>query len=234
MVGPLTRSVADARLIAEVLTSGHAGNADADLDGVQLAWCRGEGTAPVAAPIVEAVESMAGLLAEDLSRSVPEDAPTAMREAAPLFREVRATDPTEDIRRLLGDAEPGPVIRVLLDSERPVSAEHVADLRLRVAELREQMLEQMPDVLLLPVAAIGAPGLTERTFAVEGGTLGPWDVLACRQAISLFGLPAAVTPIGTFTDGRTIGVQVVVVPVETTSCLRSRSGSRHSPRRRHD
>lgn len=222
VVGPMARSVADVQLVTDVLADRGAGRGAAapapgrdpapDLAEVRMGWCRGEGTTPVAAPIVEAVATVADLLGQDLVRAVPETAPAALAEAAGLFREVRATDPTADIRAHLGAADPGPVIRTLLDAEQPVGPGLVASLRSRVRDLRERMLSQMPDVLLMPVAAIGAPGLTERSFEVDGTVLGPWEVLACSQAISLFALPSAVTPVGTFPDGRTIGVQVVGRP----------------------
>lgn len=212
MIGPLTRTVADARLVTRVLSDGRAGVSDVNLDGVLVRWCRGEGTTAVDPAIATAIGTAAGMLGDDLGRPVVEHRPAALLEAVQLFRETRAADPTDDLRRLLGTTRPGPVIGALLEAEQPDSPARIIALRQRAIELRRQMLDQMPDVLLLPVAAIAAPSLTEREFAVCGKTLDPWDLLACCQAISLFGLPAAVTPVGTLTDGRPIGVQVVARP----------------------
>ena len=59
----------------------------------------------------------------------------------------------------------------------PVATPKVELLWSRVHQLRNEMLLQMPDVLLLPVASIGAPLLTDREFTVNGRSLGPWEIL---------------------------------------------------------
>jgi amidase len=227
VVGPMARTVGDLRLVTDVLmgldprpeaTHPAATHPDGPhpeapgLEGLRISWCDGEGNGPVDPAIVGTVARAAARLFYETGRPAEQHRPAALVEAVGLFGELRATDQQGDIRALTEQMAPGPVIRALLDDTRPVTSQHLDELWRRLDELRRQMLDQMPDILLMPVAAIGAPRLDERVFTLQGSTLGPWDILACCQAISLFGLPAAVVPFDRFHDGRNIGVQVVGRP----------------------
>jgi amidase len=218
VVGPMARSVRDLRLVVDVLSAGSTGPRRT-LSGVRVGWCDGEGTQPVDPEIVAATRHAASRLADANGVRLEVGPPSALAESVHLFAELRATDQHHDIRTHTRDVPPGPVISGLLSSTDPVSEARVQSLWQRRDALRDQMVAEMPDVLLLPVAAIGAPRLEQREFRVREHTLGPWQILACCQAISLFGLPAAVVPVGRFADGRNIGVQVVARPGEEQVAL---------------
>ncbi len=219
VVGPMARSVADLRAVTRVLMGSPSAEGSTDgapddfveTDTLSLAWCDGEGTVPTRPEIRAAIAHAAKSLGGELG-SVDEFLPPALSEAADLFGLLRSTDQHEGMRALIGRQRPGELIRKLLASTSRVTPETLARLWRRRDELRVRMLEQMPDVLLMPVAAIGAPRLDEREFQVEGRQLDMWEILASSRAISLFGLPAVVVPVGQFPDGRTIGVQVVTHP----------------------
>ena len=224
MIGPMARSVADVQTVAAVLWDQRGGRRASPVqepagNDLRIDWCAGEGTQPVQAPIVRAVRLAAERLGERCATPVVERTPAALTQAAALYRDLRSMDSTVEIRRHLGETEPGPVIRDLLEAARPVDTHESARLRRRLWDLRARMLDEMPDILLLPVASIGAPDLTERSFVVGDTRLDTWEILACCQAISLFGLPVAAVPVGAFDDGRRIGVQVVGRPGQDSTVL---------------
>jgi len=216
----MARSVADLRAVTRVLmgspsTGGSTDGAQpedfVEPDTLRIAWCDGEGTVPTLPEIREATAQAAKSL-EGVLGSVDEFLPPALSEAAELFSLLRSTDQHEDMRALIGHQRPGELIEKLLVATSRVPPETLARFWRRRDALRARMLEQMPDVLLMPVAAIGAPSLDEREFQVTGRQLNMWEILASSRAISLFGFPAVVVPVGNFPDGRMIGVQVVTRP----------------------
>jgi amidase len=220
VVGPMARNVADLQRITRVLAGdaaapGEQGQPWSDqplqLSSLRVAWSDGEGTVPVQAEIRDAVATAAHRLSAVVAELSPLRS-AALSEAADLFGRLRATDGHEEIRRWGDVTQFGATIRQLLQHPSDANADTVAALWRRRDALREQLLAQMPDVLLLPVASIGAPRLAEREFLVEGQRLGVWQILAACRAISLFGLPAAVVPVGSLPDGRPIGIQIVARP----------------------
>jgi amidase len=220
VVGPMARSVADLERITRVLAGGPAAaggqerpwsDRPVELSSLRVAWSDGEGTVPVLVEIRAAVAAAAQRLTAMVAEVSPLR-PPALTKAADLFGQLRATDRHEEIRRWGDVTRFGATIRHLLLHPSGADADTVAALWRRRDALREQLLAQMPDVLLLPVASIGAPRLEEREFLIEGQRLGIWQILAASRAISLFGLPAAVVPVGSLPDGRPIGVQIVARP----------------------
>ena len=220
VIGPMTRTVSDLRLVVRMLAGpspweDHAGlpwsDERIDLAQLRVAWSDGEGTVPVSSDIRRAVAQAAARLEGEVA-SLEELRPAALTEAAALFGEIRATDQHEEIRRIGTWDQFGQTIRQLLDATVEVPSERVSELWARRAVLRARMLAEMPDVLLLPVASIAAPRLEDHEFILEGRKLGVWEILAPCRAISLFGFPSAVVPIGRMPDGRPLGVQIVARP----------------------
>ncbi|WP_170206294.1 amidase [Halopolyspora algeriensis] len=209
VVGPIARTIADVRLLSEVLLGESLGTPD--VSGLRVGWCDDEGTMPVDARIRAAVAQAASSLADRVA-SVVHDRPETLTAADPLFSELRATDQQDGIRALAAPEEFGPVVRQLLASVRPVSREHVERLWGRVRELRDTFLAQMADVLILPVSSVAAPATEAWEVDVEGQTLDGWQIVSACRAVTLLGLPAAVATVGALPDERPIGVQVVARP----------------------
>lgn len=208
-IGPMAPRTADVRLLTEVLIGEKLGRPD--VAELRVTWCGGEGTVPVdariSAAVAEAASSLLGRVAD-----VAEHVPEALPQAEPLYDELRATDQQDGLRALAAPEEFGPEVRGLLAGVRPVSREHVEHLWARVRELRETLLSQLGDVLLLPVSSIAAPPAEDWEVDVEGTTLNGWQIVSSCRAVTLLGLPAAVATVGSMPDGRPIGVQVVARP----------------------
>jgi amidase len=242
VIGPMARTVDDLDLVMSVIavpsqasdtatrwtqpTPWQSGSADPRT--VCVGWCEGEGTVPVLREIVDAVR----VAAEDLVPRPRRMRPRALELAADLFTELRATDQQHDIREWGEARDFGQPVRKLLAHTRSVNETDITQLWRRATELRDEMLHEMPDVLLLPVASIGAPHLEDRVFEIDSRRLDPWQVLSASRAVTLFGLPAAVVPIGALPDGSPIGVQVVTRPgrdelaVAVTKLLESRRSAK--------
>ena len=82
--------------------------------------------------------------------------------------------------------------------------------------VRMQVFAQMREypVLLCPVAAIPAFRHGERSWQVEGKTVQYLDAWSYTEWFNLLGTPAAVVPVGKSPEGLPIGVQIVARPWE--------------------
>jgi Asp-tRNA(Asn)/Glu-tRNA(Gln) amidotransferase A subunit family amidase len=88
-------------------------------------------------------------------------------------------------------------------------------------EVRANLLRQMEThrILICPVASIPAFRHGERSWPVEGSTVGYLDAMSYTQWFNVAGNPAAVVPVGRSPEGLPIGVQVVGRPFEEESVL---------------
>jgi amidase len=87
--------------------------------------------------------------------------------------------------------------------------------------LRAKTLEEMRKfpVLLCPVASIPAFRHGERTWEVEGRTVGYLDAWRHSQWFNALAAPAAVVPVGRSPEGLPIGVQIVARPFDDETAL---------------
>ena len=83
-------------------------------------------------------------------------------------------------------------------------------------QMRYELLQQMREyrLLLCPVAAIPAFRHGERSWSVDGQTVGYPEAFVYSQVFNLLGVPAASAPVGEAPEGLPIGVQVVGRPHE--------------------
>jgi Asp-tRNA(Asn)/Glu-tRNA(Gln) amidotransferase A subunit family amidase len=244
VVGPMARTVADLRILFEVMAGCDEGD-------------------PCAAPV--AVSSQFSVLSSQKERelgpgnwllgtgvgffeddgrtSVTEETRLAVRQAALLlmsagFR-VDALRPEglEEARRLWWDffgvaggmildpmlkgheSELSSILREFLGwakSTPPHTGETLLAAWLGRDAVREKILLQMRKfpVLICPVAAIPAFRHGEREWQVEGKTVKYLDAWSYCEWFNLLGFPAAVLPMGYSEEGLPIGVQVVGRPWE--------------------
>lgn len=208
-VGPMARSLDDAALVLRVVSASHVAWTDpalVDVRRLDITWAAGEGTVPVDEDIVAAVREAAGRLGAREYRGA------ALAEGNALFGRLRATQTHTDIDGLASVDRFGASIRDMLSTAGQAGQREVEDLWAARARFVHRLLDEMGDVLVLPVASVGAPPLGLDRFGVAGRFLTWQEVLASCRTISLAGFPSVVVPVGETGDGMPIGVQIVARP----------------------
>ncbi len=226
VVGPLARSVEDLRLALEVLAGpdgidalaapvGLDGRGRYTLDQLRCGWVEGEGTQPVHAELINAVE----LAASELQRAgavVDKAAVPGLDRAEAAYSALRSMEGLAEVRSIVAGREDelSPMITRLLNGSQPASITQVALAAMERDAVRALFLSffDSHDLLLLPVACLPAFPVGQDEFVVDGMPVPYWQVLASCRAISLFGVPAAVVPCGLTSQGLPIGVQIVGRP----------------------
>jgi amidase len=226
--GPLARSVADVRLLFEVLAgyddrdvlSAPVPLRDPDLKDLRIGVREQFNDIPVEPSIRNCVRDAAGLLS-DMGFEVGEFRPEGLERAPNLwhffFGKLVAQSMKDRIAgreneahwtytENLGSALDGP----------PITACQVIESMSKRDGMRRRLLEQMRrvPVLLMPVSSIAAFKHRERSFSVEGKTIGLFQAMMTVTPINLLGLPALVVPFGTNEEGMPIGIQLVGRPWE--------------------
>ncbi|MCD2111533.1 amidase [Rhodococcus rhodochrous] len=208
-VGPMARNLDDLVLALRVISEPHVAWTDpatVDVDALTITWADGDGTVPVVDEIVDVVrESARRLGAHPYCGS-------ALVEGNELFGRLRATQTHTDIDALASPDRFGAVIRDLLSTAGRAEHREVEGLWAWRTALIHRLLDEMGDVLVLPVASIGAPPLGDDRFAVGDRLLTWQEALASCRTISVTGLPSVVVPVGRTSDGMPIGVQIVARP----------------------
>lgn len=226
VVGPLARSVEDLRLALDVLAGpdaidalaapvGLIGRGRTTLDQLRCGWVEGEGTLPVQADLVNAVE----LTASELQRAgalVDKAEVPGLERAERAYSAMRSMEGLAEVRSIVAGREDelSPMIAELLRGSQPASITEAALAAVERDALRALFLSffDSHDLLLLPVACVAAFPAGQDKFAVDDTPVPYWQVLASCRAISLFGVPAAVVPCGQSSNGLPVGVQIVGPP----------------------
>ena len=182
-----------------------------------VAWCAGDGSFPVRADLVQAVESAANVLA-DLGATVIARRPPGLERAEQVYAALRGIEGLPEHRALVTgrEAELTSYARELIYAEpgRPAGSATLRELTAAADELRAEVaafMRQWP-ILLMPVASVPGfpPGTAE--FRVGGQVLSGAQMESCCRAVTLLGAPAVVVRCGSSTEGLPVGVQVVGRP----------------------
>jgi Asp-tRNA(Asn)/Glu-tRNA(Gln) amidotransferase A subunit family amidase len=192
------------------------------LAGISCAWFEDEGTHPVRADLVAAVQKAAEAL-EGVGVPTTHGRPPGLERAAAAFVALRTAEGMPEVVELaMGrEDELGSTLRDSLLGAEPST---VADYRKAARErdaIRAQALGFMEQhhILLLPVASVPASDPRAGTFNVSGKDI-PWAELgSCCRAISILGFPVAVVPCGLSSEGLPIGIQVVGRPYRDREVL---------------
>ncbi|SNS96144.1 amidase [Rhodococcoides kyotonense] len=204
-IGPLARNLSDLELALDVLSQKSLAKIDSasvNPDTLDIRWAPGDGTMPVDDEIIAAVSAAARAV-----DAKPYDG-IALERGNALFGALRATESHADIRALIGSESTDET------PEGPV--EHLWADR---AMLIRQFLDEMGDVLVMPVASILAPPLGLEEFTVGSRELTWMDALASCRAISVLGLPSLTIPISKARNGLPIGLQIIARPWREADAL---------------
>lgn len=236
VVGPMARTVADLKLLFEVMQGPDAG--DPSAAPVPVKWpgwaSPGKKAGHDALPRIAYFE-------DDGRTPVTEETRTAVRKAVDLLRsagfEVEAFRPKglDQARELwwqffgvLGGMLLGPMTQGRESELSPILKQfngwvarekrHTADTLVESwigrDLVRMQVFEQMQrlPILLCPVASVPAFRHGERTWQIEGKTVNYLDAWSYCEWFNILGMPGVVVPVAKSREGLPVGVQIAAQP----------------------
>jgi len=229
VVGPMARTVADLKVLFEVMQGPDIGDpsaapvpvrwpSHAELKGIRIGYFEDDGRTPVTADTRAAVRTAA----EALTRAgfqVEPFRPDGLELARQLWWKFFGIAGG----MLLGpmtrghEAELSPILKEFsswVEAEPSHTGESLLDAWIQRDAIRMQVFAQMRDypVLLCPVAAIPAFKHGERRWQIDGKTVEYLDAWSYTEWFNLLGTPAAVVPVGQSPEGLPIGVQISARP----------------------
>lgn len=247
VVGPMARTVADLKVLLEVMQGPDIG--DPNAAPVPLRWPQ-FGSARLAGDVHvrTANTPRIGYFEDDSRTPVTPETRNAVKHAAQVLGaagfEVEPFRPEglEKARQLwwqffgvaggmlLGpmtkgrESELSPILKQFnswVAAEASHTAQSLLDTWIERDLVRMQIFEQMKmfPVLLCPVASIPAFRHGERQWQVEGKTVKYLDAWSYCEWFNLLGMPAVTVPVTQSPDGLPIGVQIVARPREEEVAL---------------
>jgi Asp-tRNA(Asn)/Glu-tRNA(Gln) amidotransferase A subunit family amidase len=236
VVGPMARTVADLKLLFEVMQGPDDGDCmtapvpvrwpdRVDLKSVPIGYFEDDGRTPVTAATRAAVQTAGEALRRagfQVQAFRPEDLESARQLWWRFFGIAGGM--------LLGDiikereAELSPMLREFsawVAAEPAHTAESLLDTWCQRDILRGKILRQMRDspVLICPVASVPAFRHGERSWEIEEKTVRYLEAWSYCEWFNLLGMPAAVVPMGKSSEGLPIGIQIAGRPWEEERVL---------------
>lgn len=229
VVGPMARTVADLKLLFEVMQGPDDGDPcaapvpvrwpdEAECRNLRIGYFEDDGRTPVTTETRVAVQ----YAAEALRRSgfqVEPFCPEGLEQACELWKMFFVKAGGMLIAPMFKGREydESPTLRQFLEwstVEPELTGKSLLNAWIGRDVLRSKFLAQMEKfpILLCPAAAVPAFRHGERRWLVEGKTVHYLDAWSYTQWFNLLGNPAAVTPVCHSAEGLPIGVQVVGRP----------------------
>ena len=226
VVGPMARTVADLKILFEVMQGPDDGDTcsapvplrwpkDDELKRLRIGYFEDDGRTPVDPEIRKAVRTAA----EALSRAgfqVEPFRPEGLEEARLLWKKFFVKTGGMLIGPMFArrEQDAGPILKQFLEwsaAEPSLSGRAVIDAWIRRDTLRASFLEQMRKypILLCPPAAILAFRHGERSWTIDGESVEYLDAWSYTEWFNLLGNPGAVVPVSHSSEGLPIGVQIV-------------------------
>jgi Asp-tRNA(Asn)/Glu-tRNA(Gln) amidotransferase A subunit family amidase len=231
VVGPMARTVADLKILFEVMQGPDDGDPSAapvpvrwpdpdDLKKLRVGYFEDDGRTPVTPETRAAVRTAA----EALKRAgfeVEPFRPKGLEQARQLWWQLFGIAGG----MLLGPMTKGresdlsPILKQFsswVAAEPSHTGQTLLDTWIMRDVVRMQVLSQMREypILLCPVASIPAFRHGERTWSIDGQTVQYLDAWSYTEWFNLLGTPAAVVPVARSNEGLPIGVQIVARPWE--------------------
>jgi Asp-tRNA(Asn)/Glu-tRNA(Gln) amidotransferase A subunit family amidase len=229
VVGPMARTVADLKVLFEVMQGPDDGDPGAApvpvrwpdqkiFKKIRIGYFEDDGRTPVT-PETRAAVRIAAEGLQSAGFGVERFLPDGLEHARQLWWKFFGITGA----MLLGpmtkerEADLSPIFTEFSDwaaAEPSHTSETLLDMWIQRDIVRMQLLAQMQDfpVLLCPVASIPAFKHGERCWEVEGKTVKYLDAWSYCEWFNLLGFPAAVVPVGKSPEGLPIGVQIVGRP----------------------
>jgi len=236
VVGPMARTVADLKVLFEVMQGPDDGDTCAapvpvrwpSADAVKnlgICYFEDDGRTPVTPETRAAVRTAAEAL-RSAGFKVEPFQPQGLEEARQLWHKFFVVASAMLLKPMFkeADADLSLILKQFLD-EAAVQPAHTGrsllDAWIQRDLLRARFLAQMQQypILLCPAAAIPAFRHGERSWQVEGKTVHYLDAWSYTEFFNLLGNPAAVVPVGHSPEGLPIGVQIVGRPWEEEQVL---------------
>jgi Asp-tRNA(Asn)/Glu-tRNA(Gln) amidotransferase A subunit family amidase len=227
----MARCVEDLACLFQVIAGPFAGDGLSQVrnESVRVAWYGDNHVAPVAEECLEAVKRAAHFL-QDAGYDVREEIPPGFAEGHRLWIELFSQSAHAEIREVYRgrESEAGPLVARFLQADQPdtlaqkvKSAEAVAKAVVERERLREDLLRwlKLTPLILSPVSATPAFEHGAARVEVHGQSLSVFRSCSFAQAVNVFGLPAAVVPVGRTTEGLPFGVQIIGGPFEEARVL---------------
>jgi Asp-tRNA(Asn)/Glu-tRNA(Gln) amidotransferase A subunit family amidase len=230
VIGPLTRTVEDLKLMFEVVAGADRGDAASapaalrwpkqdDMRRLRVACFEDDGRTPVTPETRAAVQAAAKGL-KKAGFEVDAFRPEGLERARQIGMLWFGWGGLLALRAVMGKrADELPITKEYLEvlgGEPEVTAEELLNSWFERDTVRLQVLAQMEEypVLLCPVCSVPAFRHDERAWEVEGQTVRYLDAFSYTQWFNLLGFPAVSVPVGRSPEGLPIGVQVVGRPWE--------------------
>ncbi len=236
VVGPMARTVADLKVLFEVMQGPDIGDTCAapvplrwptedETGKLRVGYFEDDGRTPVTAETRAAVR----IAAEALQRAgfqVEPFHPEGLEPARQLWHQLFVVAGGMLLRPMFKGRESdlSPILKQFLEwssAEPLLTREKLLEIWMQRDELRAHFLSQMQryPILLCPAAAIPAFRHGERRWQVEDKTIHYLDAWSYTEFFNLLGNPAAVVPVGHSPEGLPIGVQIVGRPWEEEQVL---------------
>ena len=236
VVGPMARTIADLKVLFEVMQGPDYGDPSAapvpvrwpgkdELKKIRIGYLEDDGRTPVTSETRTAVQSAAQALRHagfQVERFRPEGLELARQLWWKFFGLAGGM--------LLGpmikgrEAELSPILKEFCSwvaAEPTHTAHTLLDTWIQRDLVRTQVFHEMRDypILLCPAAAIPAFRHGERSWKIDGQTVQYLDAWSYTEWFNLLGTPAAVVPVTQSAEGLPIGVQISGLPWEEETVL---------------
>ncbi|HET9305029.1 MAG TPA: amidase family protein, partial [Candidatus Sulfotelmatobacter sp.] len=236
VVGPMARTVADLKLLFEIMQGPDNGDTCAapvplcwpgedELKRLRVGYFEEDGRTPVAPEIRQAVRTAADALSRAGFQVEPFH-PEGLEEARVLWKKFFVKMGGMLIGPMFHGREhdESPIMQEFLQwsaAEPELTAASLLDAWIERDSLRASFLEQMQKypILLCPPAAIPAFRHSERSWMIEAKPVHYLDAWSYTEWFNLLGNPAAVVPVSHSAEGLPIGVQIVGRPWEEEKVL---------------
>jgi Asp-tRNA(Asn)/Glu-tRNA(Gln) amidotransferase A subunit family amidase len=236
VVGPMARTVADLKLLLEVMQGPDDGDTcaapvpvrwpgDEEVRNLRIGYFEDDGRTPVTPETRAAVRKAAQAL-RSAGFEVEAFRPEGLEEARQLWKKFFV----KVAGMLIGpmfqgrEQDQSPILRQFLEwsaAEPALTGESLLAAWIRRDAARANFMAQMRKypILLCPAAAIPAFRHGERSWTIEGKTVEYLDAWSYTEWFNLLGNPAAVVPVSHSDEGLPIGVQIVGRPWEEERVL---------------